>query len=114
MRDAAAQLMTRKRLGRDVFARGMPEPTRVTARANYEANVYDLLKAYSQQRQRTAITSWKFRRAPCGRSKRREVSSSVCSASPAIGCRSISFSPSFSGRTRAPAAPRSPRFHGNA
>ncbi len=54
MRDAAAQLMTRKRLGRDIFPRGMPEPTRLTRHSTYEANVYDLLKAYSQQRQRTA------------------------------------------------------------
>jgi segregation and condensation protein A len=54
MRDAAAQLMTRKRLGRDVFPRGLPEPVRVTRSGVYEANVYDLLKAYSQQRQRTA------------------------------------------------------------
>ena len=54
MRDAAAQLMTRKRLGRDVFPRGLPEPVRVTKSGVYEANVYDLLKAYSQQRQRTA------------------------------------------------------------
>jgi segregation and condensation protein A len=54
MRDASAQLMTRKRLGRDVFGRGLPEPTRVTRKSLYEANVYDLLKAYSQQRQRTA------------------------------------------------------------
>jgi segregation and condensation protein A len=52
MRDAAAQLMTRKRLGRDVFPRGEPEPIRVTRTPVYEANVYDLLKAYSQQRQR--------------------------------------------------------------
>jgi segregation and condensation protein A len=52
MRDAAAQLMTRKRLGRDVFPRGLPEPIRVTKNSQYEANVYDLLKAYSQQRQR--------------------------------------------------------------
>jgi len=52
MRDAAAQLMTRKRLGRDVFGRGLPEPVRVTKNSVYEANVYDLLKAYSQQRQR--------------------------------------------------------------
>ncbi len=52
MRDAAAQLMTRKRLGRDVFGRGLPEPIRVTRNSVYEANVYDLLKAYSQQRQR--------------------------------------------------------------
>lgn len=54
MRDAAAQLMTRKRLGRDVFGRGAPEPIHVTRTHVYEAHVYDLLKAYSQQRQRNA------------------------------------------------------------
>jgi segregation and condensation protein A len=57
MREASAQLMTRKRLGRDVFARGLPEPIRITRRSVCDANVYDLLKAYSQQRQRTAVTS---------------------------------------------------------
>jgi segregation and condensation protein A len=61
MRDVAAQLMTRKRLGRDVFARGMPEPIRITRNSTYDANVYDLLKAYSQQRQRTAVRSWQVR-----------------------------------------------------
>ena len=57
MRDVSAQLMTRKRLGRDVFPRGLPEPTRITRKSLYDANVYDLLKAYSQQRQRTATRS---------------------------------------------------------
>jgi segregation and condensation protein A len=57
MREASAQLMTRKRLGRDVFARGLPEPMRVTRKSIYDANVYDLLKAYSQQRQRMAVRS---------------------------------------------------------
>jgi segregation and condensation protein A len=52
MRDASAQLMTRKRLGRDVFGRGLPEPVRINKNSVYEANVYDLLKAYSLQRQR--------------------------------------------------------------
>jgi segregation and condensation protein A len=61
MRDVAAQLMTRKRLGRDVFARGMPEPHRITRNSKYEANVYDLLRAYSQQRQRTAVRTWQVR-----------------------------------------------------
>jgi segregation and condensation protein A len=61
MRDAAAQLITRKRLGRDIFARGMPEPLRITRKSLYAANVYDLLKAYSQQRQRTAVTTWQVR-----------------------------------------------------
>jgi segregation and condensation protein A len=61
MREASAQLMTRKRLGRDIFARGLPEPTRITRKSLYGANVYDLLKAYSQQRQRTAIRTWHIR-----------------------------------------------------
>jgi segregation and condensation protein A len=61
MRDAAAQLMTRKRLGRDVFPRGMPEPIRLTRASTFAANVYDLLKAYSQQRQRTAVRSFHMR-----------------------------------------------------
>jgi segregation and condensation protein A len=61
MREAVAQLMTRKRLGRDVFARGMPEPLRITRKSTYQADLYDLLKAYSQQRQRTAVKSWQVR-----------------------------------------------------
>ena len=61
MREVSAQLMTRKRLGRDVFARGLPEPTRITRKSEYGANVYDLLKAYSQQRQRTAVRSLRMR-----------------------------------------------------
>ncbi len=62
MRDAAAQLMTRKRLGRDVFARGMPEPIRLIRESTFGANVYDLLKAYAQQRQRTATHSLRMPR----------------------------------------------------
>jgi segregation and condensation protein A len=61
MREMAAQLMTRKRLGRDVFARGLPEPTRITRKSIYDANVYDLLKAYSEQRRRTATRTWQVR-----------------------------------------------------
>ena len=61
MREAAAQLMTRKRLGRDVFARGMPEPLRISRKGTYQADLYDLLKAYAQQRQRTAVRTWQVR-----------------------------------------------------
>ncbi|HEX2449430.1 MAG TPA: ScpA family protein [Methyloceanibacter sp.] len=61
MREVSAQLMTRKRLGRDVFGRGDPEPLRVTRQSVYDANVYDLLKAYSQQRQRTAVRSMQIK-----------------------------------------------------
>jgi segregation and condensation protein A len=54
MRNAAATLMTRRRLGRDVFARGMPEGVRTIRVRQYTAVVYDLLKAYAEQRSRTA------------------------------------------------------------
>jgi segregation and condensation protein A len=53
MRNAAATLMTRHRLGRDVFARGMPEGVRTIRVRQYTAVVYDLLKAYAEQRSRT-------------------------------------------------------------
>lgn len=54
MRNAAATLMTRKRLGRDVFPRGMPEGVRTIRVRQYTAVIYDLLKAYAEQRRRTA------------------------------------------------------------
>jgi len=53
MRDVAARLMTRKRLGRDIFARGMPEGVRTIRVRQYTAIIYDLLKAYAEQRRRT-------------------------------------------------------------
>lgn len=53
MRTAAARLMTRKRLGRDVFVRGAPEAVRTVKETTWTAQVYDLLKAYAEQRRRT-------------------------------------------------------------
>ena len=53
MRNAGAQLMTRKRLGRDVFARGSPEGVRTIRVRKYTAMIFDLLKAYADQRKRT-------------------------------------------------------------
>lgn len=53
MRDAAAKLMTRQRLDRDIFSRGMPEGTRTIRQTEYTAEIYDLLRAYTQQRIRT-------------------------------------------------------------
>lgn len=57
MRDAAARLVNRNRLGRDVFARGMPETVAVDRRQDYTASLYDLLTAYAAQRQRRAVTN---------------------------------------------------------
>lgn len=57
MRDAAARLVNRNRLGRDVFARGMPETVIVERHSQYSASLYDLLSAYASQRQRQAVTN---------------------------------------------------------
>jgi segregation and condensation protein A len=57
MRDAAARLVNRNRLGRDVFARGAPEAVIVERHNEYSASLYDLLSAYAAQRQRQAITN---------------------------------------------------------
>jgi segregation and condensation protein A len=53
MREKAATLLTRHRLDRDVFGRGQPEHIQVTRDTTYTATIYDLLKAYADQRKRT-------------------------------------------------------------
>jgi len=53
MRDAAARLMARDRLGQSVFARGEPEPIRIVKNETYAVSMYDLLRAYADQRKRT-------------------------------------------------------------
>jgi segregation and condensation protein A len=53
MRRAIGELMTRKRLDRDVFQRGMPEQAETVSEVRWTAEIYDLLKAYSELRRRT-------------------------------------------------------------
>ncbi|MET0638911.1 MAG: ScpA family protein [Hyphomicrobium sp.] len=53
MREQVAILMNRRLLDRDVFARGQPEHVKITRDTTYTATVYDLLKAYADQRRRT-------------------------------------------------------------
>lgn len=52
MRDAAANLMARNLLGRDVFERGAPEPLQIETQSNFTENLIDLLKAYAERTQR--------------------------------------------------------------
>jgi segregation and condensation protein A len=54
MRDAAARLMGRDRLGRDVFARGAPEGLRVDRRNKWQCDWFALVSAYGQVKARTA------------------------------------------------------------
>lgn len=56
MREAAARLMARDRLGREVFARGAPEPVNVVKLATHTDTLYDLLTAYATQRLKRAGT----------------------------------------------------------
>lgn len=62
MREAAARLATRDRLGREVFPRGAPEPMEIAARRDWNASLYDLLSAYAAQRQRQMVTRVHVRR----------------------------------------------------
>ena len=52
MRDAAAALMARDRLGRDVFVRGLPEDVQRTRQVRHTATLLDLMQAYARLRTR--------------------------------------------------------------
>ncbi len=56
MREAAARLVNRNRLGRDIFARGAPELVVVERSSEYSATLYDLLTAYAAQRLKNAVS----------------------------------------------------------
>ncbi len=53
MRDAAARLLGRDRLGRDVFARGAPEGLRIDRKNLWQCDMFSLLQAYGQVKLRT-------------------------------------------------------------
>lgn len=52
MRDAAAKLMARDQLGRDFFARGLPENVARVKQVTYTATLLDLMQAYARIRTR--------------------------------------------------------------
>jgi segregation and condensation protein A len=65
MREASTRLMAGDRLGRDVFARGMPEPVKVVKLRTYTDSLYDLLTAYATERiKRLRGTAYKPLNAP--------------------------------------------------
>ncbi|MDZ3831277.1 MAG: ScpA family protein [Sphingopyxis sp.] len=53
MREAAARLLTRDRVGRDVFLRPKPEGLRDVKVRRWDASLYDLIAAYGQVKART-------------------------------------------------------------
>lgn len=54
MREAAARLMARDRIGRDVFLRGRPEGLRILRRSAWTCDPFSLIQAYGQVKARTA------------------------------------------------------------
>ena len=56
IRAVAEQLFGRAQLDRDVFRRGQPEPIAHIKHPQWTATLYDLLSAYAQQRQQTALS----------------------------------------------------------
>ncbi|HEY3778120.1 MAG TPA: ScpA family protein [Rhizomicrobium sp.] len=65
MRETAARLMARERLGRDVFARGAPEPVNVVRLPEHTDSLYDLLSAYATRRlKRAGARSYRPQHAP--------------------------------------------------
>jgi segregation and condensation protein A len=53
MREAAARLMARDRLGRDVFVRGAPEGLRIDRKSLWRCDWFSLVQAYGQIKART-------------------------------------------------------------
>ena len=53
MQDAGARLMARPRVGRDVFNRGAPEGIEIIRTPVYELTLFELLRAYSDNRRKT-------------------------------------------------------------
>ncbi|MEO0800240.1 MAG: ScpA family protein [Pseudomonadota bacterium] len=55
MRTAGQLLMSRPRLGQDVFNRGQEEAIETIRERVYKVDLYDLLRAYTRQRNQTAV-----------------------------------------------------------
>lgn len=62
MREAAARLMGRDQLGRDFFARGLPETITRRTKISYEATLLDLMRAYARIRTRDEFRPYAFDR----------------------------------------------------
>lgn len=62
MREAAARLMGRDQLGRDFFARGLPEVVLRKTKVTYSATLLDLMRAYARIRTKDEFRPYAFDR----------------------------------------------------
>ncbi|KUO54491.1 MAG: chromosome segregation protein ScpA [Sphingomonadales bacterium BRH_c42] len=61
MREAAARLMARDRIGRDIFERGAPEGLRIDRKNRWHSDTFALIQAYGQVKARTAPRIYQVR-----------------------------------------------------
>ena len=74
MRQASNRLMSRPRLGMAIHARGMPEPVTIIRHHLWDASLYDLLKAYTANRERAVPVDYTpFRRTVWSLNEAREI-----------------------------------------
>ena len=64
MRKASQSIFARQRLGIHVFQRGCPEGVRIVKTSHYQGTLYELLRAYSDQRLKGHETHWEPKRLP--------------------------------------------------
>jgi segregation and condensation protein A len=64
MRDAAARLMARDQLGREVFARGEEQPVQTLRRTEWTASLIELMRGYARIRTRDDFTPLHLARRP--------------------------------------------------
>ncbi len=64
MREAAARLMARDRIARDVFLRGTPEGLRIERKTNWKCDQFALIDAYGSVKARTAPAVHMVRERP--------------------------------------------------
>ncbi len=62
MRAKGNELMARPQLGQEFFAAGSPLGRDTVSKVEYKADLFDLLKAYTAQRQRQAVQGYKVKK----------------------------------------------------
>src|ERR1700745_3685073 len=73
IRHVAEQLLNRPQLGREVFARGLPEPIAEIKKPEWSATLYDLLSAFGSQRQKVGRSFVRLpKRTVCALSEARD------------------------------------------
>lgn len=64
MREAGAKLFARDQLGRDVFARGDPQPIKYSRKIEYECSLFEVLTGYAAVRTQHVREPFKLHRSP--------------------------------------------------